>query len=42
MKSEIRKTLIQKVNDALVADVPSLTRREMSNKGRRSQNLLFS
>jgi predicted AAA+ superfamily ATPase len=29
MKREIRKTLIQKLNDALVADIPSLTRREI-------------
>jgi predicted AAA+ superfamily ATPase len=29
MKSEIRKTLIQKLNDALVAELPSLTRREI-------------
>jgi predicted AAA+ superfamily ATPase len=29
MKSEIRKTLIQKLNDALVAEVPVLTRREI-------------
>jgi predicted AAA+ superfamily ATPase len=29
MKSEIRKTLIQKLNDALVAEIPGLTRREI-------------
>jgi hypothetical protein len=29
MKSEIRKTLIQKLNDALVTEVPELTRREI-------------
>ncbi len=29
MKSQIRKTLIQKLNDALVAEVPELTRREI-------------
>ena len=29
MKSEIRKTLIQKLNDALVAELPELTRREI-------------
>ena len=29
MKSEIRKTLIQKLNDALVSEVPELTRREI-------------
>ena len=29
MKSEIRKTLIQKLNDALVMEVPELTRREI-------------
>jgi len=29
MKSEIRKTLIQKLNDALVAEIPRLTRREI-------------
>jgi hypothetical protein len=29
MKSEIRKTLIQKLNDALVAEIPELTRREI-------------
>ena len=27
IKSEIRKTLIQKLNDALVAEIPGLTRR---------------
>ena len=29
MKSEIRKTLIQKLNDALITEVPELTRREI-------------
>jgi len=29
MKSEIRKTLLQKLNDAVVAEVPRLTRREI-------------
>jgi predicted AAA+ superfamily ATPase len=29
VKSEIRKTLIQKLNDALVAELPALTRREI-------------
>lgn len=29
MQSQIRKTLIQKLNDALVMEVPELTRREI-------------
>ena len=32
MKSEIRKTLIQKLNDALVAEIPGLTRTSSSKR----------